>query len=138
MIEAPFEVIGDWPIGTLIGVLLFLSYAAVFALLALWVYKTIDSWRRPLKIGVGVVKGKNFIPAHTQTILIYDANTKTSLPHMIHYPDRWMVIVEVDGHKGSIDTSENYYHNTIENQQVSVEYANGPLSGELYIKSIRS
>ena len=136
LIEMPLETIGDWPIGTLIGIVIFVSYAAVFVLMSLWVYKAIDSWWQPLKVGVGVVRGKNFISAHTQIILIYDANTKTSLPHIINCPDRWTVIVEVSGHKGSIDIPENYYNNIIENKQVSVEYVIGRLSGELYIKSI--
>lgn len=130
------ELIEDWPMGTIIAVIMFACVSAFFALIAWIIFKVIDSCFLARKHGVGRVVSKIFTPAHTQTILIYNAATKTSLPHPIFCPDNWSVSVEINGKQDNMSVSKEFFSLLSENDSVMTEYVSGRLSRSLYIKGL--
>ncbi len=137
-LEIPFEMLGDWPLGTLIGVFLLACYAIVILLIIWGIFRAIDSWFQPIENGMGTVKDKRFTPAYMQTIMIYNAATKTSFPHFIHHSDYWTVTVEVNGSQDSIAVNESYFNEISKGDQVFVDFVTGRISGQFYLRAIYS
>lgn len=128
--------LGDWPIGTFVGLLL-LAAIAIFVGLVLWgLGLAIDSWFLPRQRGKGRVTGKDFTPAHTSTIMIYNVATKTSMPHIVHHPDDWSVTADVEGLNDSISVTQEFYDSVQPNDWVTVDFVRGRFSGGLYLKEM--
>ncbi len=58
----------------------------------------------------GEIVGKSFKAAHTQTILVYNAATKTSLPHVHSYPDTWRVTITNGSDFETFKVDEEFYN----------------------------
>ncbi len=130
------EVLSDWPLGTIIGVILIACVLALIGL-ALWgLCVAADSWFLPKERGMGRVVGKTFTPAHTEMVLIYNAATKTSMPPSVHHPDDWSVNVEVQGKQDDISIAHKFYDSLSKGSSVSAEFVHGRFSGNLYLKKI--
>lgn len=137
MLNELVDMLKDWPLGT-IGAILFIVVALIVLGLAVWgVYVAIDSWFMPRQRRTGRVTGKTFTPAHTTTIYIYNAATKTNMPHHLHHPDSWEVSVDVQGRAGSLSVTEDFYDSVAEGHMVWAEFVSGRLSGDLYVKDLQ-
>lgn len=134
------DMLFDPPLGTLVGVLLIVAIVLVIGLTAYLGYIFIDWLLGTKKSGFGTIVSKKFTPAHTTTILVYNAATKSSLPQIIHHPDSWDVEVEVDGEGGSTAStgvSREYFEKVKEGVRLAVEYKKGGLTkSNLYIQTI--
>lgn len=128
---------GDW-LG--VGItLLFIAILAFLALMLLYiVFRFVDSGFLPKRRVTARIVGRDFSPAHTQTILIANAATKTTQPHFIHHPDRWSVQIEANGERDWIDVKESYYDSVSVNDPASVDIVTGRLSRRMYVKGIYS
>lgn len=91
----------------------------VFAIFA-DVYCWLDTRKLPTTRRDASVTGKEFVPEHTQTLMIYNAATKTSLPHFIHHPDRWYVYVAVDDVRECIQVGKKFYEAVSKGDETAV------------------
>jgi hypothetical protein len=130
------RMLGDWPLGTFIGVLLLLVVLLVAVLIAWGCFVAADSWFLPRNRGMGKIVGKVFTPAHVQPVLIYNAATNLSLPYPVFHPDDWSLCVEVAGRQDSISINKKDFGTLSIGDNVIAEYVSGRLSGGLYLKSI--
>ena len=133
------DMLGDWPVGTLLGVFVLVCLAGVLFLVCLvaWgLFVAVDSWFLPRKRREGRVVGKAFTPAHTEIIMIYSAATLTSLPHPIHYQDEWSVSVDVAGKQGAISVSEKFFDSVSKGDAMLAEYVLGRFSRRFYIRGL--
>ena len=126
----------DWPLGTIVSIVMLCALGLLSYLIVLGTYVAIDSWFLTREKGYGRVVAKYFTPAHTNIILIYNAALKMSLPHPVYHPDNWSVAVDVEGRQSSTSVNQEYYHSARDNDQVIVEYVSGRLSGDMYIKAL--
>lgn len=130
------EILTDWPIGTIAGILFFACILTLIILVARLLFAALDSWFLLRKNGIGRIVAKTFTPAHTEIILIYNSATQTNMPHLIPHSDDWSVRVEVDDKQDSISISKIFFDSLSEDDQVTVEYVRGRLSGNIYIKEL--
>ncbi len=115
------------------------SWFAMIVLLGSIVYGLlflVDYTYRPINKGVGVVISKAFIPEHTQTIWIYNAALKRSLPQTNYYSDEWMLCIKVNDLHDNISVSKNHFHSIKEGQRLRIKYSFGRIYKTLYIKEI--
>lgn len=131
-----FEMFSDWPLGTIVGILILGTVLALAVLAVRGLYFAIDSWFLPKKRGTGRIVGKTFTPAHTQVIMMYNVATKTNMPQIIHRPDDWSVSVEVGGKQDDISIGQELYDLLSEGSMVMAGYVTGRFSGNLYLKEI--
>lgn len=136
MITMLWETLTDWPLGTIVGIILLVCVLVLIGLVMWGLFMAIDSWFLPRRHGTGRIVGKTFTPAHTGMIVIYNAATKTSMPHPIFHPDDWSVSVEVDGRQDSVSVSREFFNSLSENSSVMAEYVWGRFSRNLYIKGL--
>jgi hypothetical protein len=108
----------------LIGIVLWCGFVAV------------DSWGRPHHSDVARVISKHHEAAHIQTILVYNAATKTSLPQLIPHPESWSVNVAVAGSFDSVPVSKDFYDRALVGQLGKADFVCGRLSGRVYVKSV--
>lgn len=135
------EVLADWPVGTLIGIVFILLLIAVVVLIA-WgsaagIYHLIDFAGRPVSSRQGAVTRKTFQPAYTQILLVFNAATKTSLPTPILHPDRWTLEIDLGFGRDTFDVSCDFFHQVGVGSQVVASYRIGRRSHSLNIQSVR-
>ena len=130
------QMLGDWPLGTFIGVLLLFAVLLLAVLIAWGGFIAMDSWLLPRNRDIGKIVSKAFIPAHVQPILTYNAAINLTLPYPVYHSDDWSLCVEVDGRRDSLSVGEKDFNDFREGDNVIAEYVRGRLSGGLYIKSI--
>jgi hypothetical protein len=136
MLEFYWETLLDWPLGTVLAILLAAVVLMLAFMLYLGVYHAADSWFLPHQQAPGHVVGKTFTPAHTTTTLIYNAATKSSMPHVTHHPDSWSVTVQVDDKVDEMDVSKEFYDAVRKNTGVATEYVIGRFSRGLYLREL--
>jgi hypothetical protein len=136
IIKMILDMLYDWPLGTVVGVLILLVVLLLLGLLAWGCFIALDSWFLPRKRNMGKIVEKTFTPAHTKIVLMYNAATKTSMPHPIFYPDDWSVTVEVAECQDSLSVDEDEFDILREGDNVLAEYVTGRISSGLYLKSI--
>ncbi len=122
----------DWPLGTIVGVLVIVVVLLIVGLILWGVFIAVDSWFRPRSRKVGRVIDKTFTPAHTE--MVYNAALKMMTPQFVD--DDWTVSVEVDGQQDSMSVPEEFYDSLAVGKSVWVDYETGRLSGDLYIKEL--
>ena len=134
--EMMTETAMDWPLGTIMAILLALLLIMLIGIICIGLYIAVDSWFLPRQQSKGRVICKKFTPAHTQTIMIYNAALKMSLPSQVFHPDDWSLCIEVDGKQDTISVQHKFYLATKEGSVVDTEYVIGRMSGDLYIKGV--
>ena len=137
-----FELIGDmfndgfWM--SICAILIIVCVLAIVALICYGLYYAIDSFFRPKSEEWGVVTGKTFIPAHNETILVYNAALKMNMPQIIHHPDSWNVEIAIGELTGNIEIGETLYNELNDGDNVYTVFSVGRLNKRnVYIKSIR-
>ncbi len=136
LVNSYFEMLVDWPLGTVLSVLVAFCLGTILFLGAWGLFVAYDSWYLPHEENTGVIVDKEFTPTHTTMILMYNAATKTSLPQPIVHPDKWSVTVELLGKRSSISISQESYEGFLIQDNVLVKYVKGRVSDDLYLKSI--
>lgn len=136
MITDIIDMLKDWPLGTILAILLLAMAILIIGLVALGIYWAADSWWRPLETGMGQVKGKEYTPAHTTVSTSYNVALKMPMTTTTHHPADWSLTVEVNDQEGSISVEESFYDRINEGRKVHVEFVLGRLSGDLYLRSI--
>lgn len=98
------------------------------------IYYAMDAWFLEDVQGDGTAVDKKFTPAHTTTILIYNAATKTSLPHFIHHSDCWEITFKVKNMIGSVQVTKEQFNKLSDGDIAKLTYSYGRISSDLYIK----
>ena len=99
------------------------------------VYYAVDAWFLPNLNGEGTVINKEFTPAHTTTILVYNAATKTSLPQVTHHDDCWEVTFKVNKMSDTVEVTKEQFNRLSNGDIAKLTYSYGRLSSDLYIKA---
>lgn len=126
------DMLRDWPLGTLLGVILLFGGLLIVGLILWGMFVAMDSWFRPHNKKMGRVVDKTFTPAHTQ--MVYNPALKMSTPRFVD--DEWRVSVEVDEKQDSIAVSESFYSSLRQGSPVLAEYVIGRLSRDIYLKDL--
>jgi len=130
------EMLKDWPIGTVLGAIMLLLVLIVLGFVAWGCFIAVDSWFLSKKQGMGKIISKEFTPAHTEYVPMYNAALKTTIPYPMHYEDDWSICVEVAGQQDSISVYQQTFDSLKEGDSVIAEYVSGRFSGGLYLKGI--
>jgi hypothetical protein len=130
------RMLGDWPLGTFVGVLLLLIVLLLAVLIAWGGFIAMDSWFLPRNRGTGKLVSKAFIPAHVQSTLIYNAAINLTLPYPVYHQDDWSLCVDVYGRRDSISVDQKVFGHLSLGENIIADYTIGRLSGGLCIKSI--
>lgn len=137
MIEELMEILIDWPLGTIIGIISMACILAIVGLIGYGAYWAIDSWWQPIIIGYGQISDKEYTPSRIQTIMIYNPATKTSMPQTQYIPDNWELYVKINETIGSISVSKETYDSAKIEQNVFVKYKTGRLNrNNVYLTEI--
>jgi hypothetical protein len=133
------EMLGDWPVGTILGTIIIAVFLLIILLTSLLVMRSIfiaiDSWFLPRNQGRGRVMGKKIIPAHTEMCIGGGPPTAFTF-YPVSYPAVWSVCVEVSGKQAYISVKQEFFDSISEGDSVFVEYVHGRLSGSLYLKNL--
>jgi len=137
MLEFYFDMFKDGIIEAILGILLTMCVLAVAGMILCGIYYVADSVFRPEYEGTGNVIEKTFTPAHTTTVMIYNAVTKTNMPQIVRHPDDWSVSIKIDGLIGVVSIAKDVYSKLKKGCKVRVKYATGRINTKnVYIKKI--
>lgn len=131
-----YDMLLDWPMGTIISILFAALMAMLIGLVGYGLFYLIDSSFLISSRGAGRIIEKEFTPAHTSTLLIYNAALKTSTPQIIDYPDDWSLLIELQDKQGSASVDQETFNALAEGSYATVEYVIGRISGGIYIKNV--
>lgn len=118
------------------GVLNWIVVLALSGLIILGLLFLVDYTYRPINKGTGTVISKEFVPEHTETIYVYNAAIKMSMPQITHYSDEWKLWIDVNDLHDDVSVSENYFNSIKEGQRLRLKYSFGRIWKTLYIKDI--
>jgi hypothetical protein len=132
----------DWPVGTIIGSILFLLMLALVVILvclgAAGIYHLLDFFGMPVASREGTVRDKAFRPAYTEYIYVYNAATKTSMPTPIFHPDRWTLDVDIGIGSDSVDVTGSFYEKVVCGSSIVAQYKVGRISGRINVTGVRA
>lgn len=121
----------DW-VGKLMAIL-FAGFAALIAwLIYMGVYYAADSWFVVPQPGRATVIDHQHTAAWTQTII---HNTgKTSWVQIIHHPESWALVMELDdGRTDTFGVGEETWRTVEKGRKVDVEFKESRISGGAYV-----
>lgn len=126
----------DWPLGTILGVLLALAALLVVGLVLYGLFYVIDSSFLPVLRAPGKVFDKEFVPAHTTYVSTWNPALKITTTTPVHHPDTWNLGVAVVGQRDYISVYQSFYDNTDVGDKVTVDYVLGRISRRVYLRQI--
>lgn len=129
----PFE---EWSWNILLGVFMWILALLVIFLISWGSLYLIDSVGLEERHGEGIIVNKWFEPEHTETILVYNAALKQSMPQIRHYDDTWKVKIAINGITDIISVFEEDYNQLDINQKVNCTYEEGRIWDSIYISGI--
>jgi hypothetical protein len=140
IIEMISKMLLDWPIGSVLGVILSGAILIVIWLVLSEIFCLIDSCFLPIQKSMGEVREKEFTPAHITYISVYDAALKTSRMQPVYHSDEWMVTVEMQN-KGQpvevdLEIEKELFEKISKDTPVLVDYVTGRFSGSIYPKDL--
>jgi hypothetical protein len=124
--------LSDWPIGTIIAIILAIILLAFFLFIIYLIFIIIDSAFVPKKEGFGKIIEKNFTPESTTT----SYNVALKMPTTTTDPPRWTITVEIEDKTEETSISEKKYKSLKKGDNVMVNYGIGRFSGNVYINDI--
>lgn len=128
------KMLQDWPLGTIVGMIL-IAVAIAVVLLALWgVFTAVDSWFLPRRRTTGVITGKHYTAPYTTTH--FHTVGKVMVPQTTHHPEQHDVTIAAGSRSDTISVTKEYWVSAREGDEVTIEYVDGRLSGRLYIKEL--
>lgn len=131
-----WNLVQDWPYGTVGGVLIALAMLGVLGIAGCGLYVAFDCWFLPQHATEGRVAGLAYEAPRLVPMTMYDAATKTNSVHIIHHEASWTVYVEFDDCEGSIEVSKSFYARLRRGDPLRVWYVIGRLSGRKYLQSL--
>ncbi len=134
--EFIWSLLVDWPVGTILGILLIVILVVCLLFVVGGIFLAIDSCFIATSNGVGRVITKIFRAAYSETRFVYNPSLKAVLPQTINHPDKWSLVIEVDGKQGTTCVTKETFNKVSEGKTVAIRYGYGRLSGDLYIKGV--
>lgn len=126
--ETTVWMLKDWPMGTVIGILMIVLILLVMVLVGGLIFTGLDFAWRESQTGMGRVVNKGFIPAHTTTSMMMVG--KVSIPTTHRHPDEWVIGVEIDGcGTDQVSVSQDFYDSTNKGDRLNIEYSTGRFTG---------
>ena len=132
-IDFIYSTLLDWPIGTLFGGMLVVLTLLVAGLVLAGIYYLVDSVGGVVESRSARIVGKTFTPAHMQTIWVYNATSKTTMPTYVFHSDCWTLAVDVGVGRGSFDVSHAFFDSVGDGSSVLACFKRGRLSGKVYV-----
>jgi len=121
----------------MIELLMVICVAAIVGFIGWGIWYLVENVGVPDQQTTGRVVDKKFTPAWMQTIMIYNAATKTSMPSFIHHPDTWTATVKYLSTEGTGEISEDLYNEIAPGSYtVLVTYRTGRFSRNHYLHNI--
>lgn len=130
------EIFTDGFIGIALGIIIWLLALSILFLIVFGLAYLVNFTFLPEKEGYGKVIYKEFIKAHSETIMIYNAALKMSMPQTFYYSDNYSLTIEVDGDQDTVSVTRDFYSRTNYYDILRVKYINGRLWKSLKIKNI--
>ena len=135
MITDIIDMATDWPMGTVLFILMVVAAALVIGLIGWFIFWAIDSWFRPEHTKEATVTDKKFVAAHTTTT--YMTVNKVTTPIITHHPDAWYVAVKfVEGFGGNCQVSETFHDSVSRGDKVQGTFAVGRISKSCYVHGL--
>lgn len=122
------DTLTDWPIGTIICLLLTALGLVIFGMVLWGCYYLADSAFRPLETACGKVINMSHTPARTEMIPTYNDSTKTTTFTPIYHPESWEAEIHFAGVSGSFDVEESLYDQLRIGDSVHAHYVIGRFS----------
>jgi hypothetical protein len=129
------ETLGDFPLGTILAILLAAIFGAAIGIFSYGIFTIADRWDVESQKTEAVVIGKNFSPAHTTTTVVMSNNIM--VPIITEHPDTWTITVDVSGQSEGVEVSEATYDQTDIHQTVEATIQVGKYSEDIYVESVR-
>jgi hypothetical protein len=85
--------------------------------------------------GTGIVRSRDFIPAHTTTSIILVG--AVPVPTEVDHPDSWQVTLDVEGQLVEVKVTQEFYEEVQPGTQIEVVYGKGFLFNEIRVMDIR-
>lgn len=126
----------DWPIGTMLDVMLIASICVLVVLVAGLIFSLCDEVLLPTSRSSGRVEGRRFVAAHTKSVLRYNPIFKMAMPVSVSVPNHWYVTVRVGKERDDLSISKGAYERLSEGQDVHVEYAHRRFTKTLRLEQI--
>lgn len=124
------ETFCDWPLGTVVILLLGLVALGVTLGISYVIFRTLDSWFLVSKRAKGEIVAQHYTPFSMQSILI-DGTIS-----LVPIPESWSVTVQVADGNGNVSVTKQTHNNLPRGRQVEVEYVVGRISGSVYVREI--
>ena len=129
--------LADWPFGTLMSVVIGVCCVGLIGITLRAIFIAIDSWGRPRQERSGVVTGREFIAAHSTTMVVYDPATQMELPQSVDHPEDWRVTVAIDSHRETVSMPKAFFDSVSVGTKIIAKVARGRLSTRIYIRTLR-
>lgn len=134
-----WEMLYDWPMGTIFGLLfgLLIAVIAIFILFIVVIalakiFEAIDSWFVSEIKGVGIIEEKT----HKDPYVSSDIDVISKMPISVYHEASWVLCISINGKIDSTEVNEKYFKSKKEGQNINVSYVFGRISKSLYLKSI--
>jgi hypothetical protein len=124
------ETFSDWPLGTVVIMLLGLVTLGVIFGVLYAIFRTVDSWFLVPQRAKGEVTAQHHTPFSVQSILVGEAIT------LVPIPESWSVTVQVAKGNGNVSVTKRAYSQLPQGRLVEVSYVVGRISGSVYIREI--
>lgn len=136
-----YDMLFEWPIGTIIAVIVATIVMFIGYLIAWGIFTAIDSWFRSIVTGPGAITDKDYKAGHMSTtvapVVNFNGTSGTAIVPT-YVPPEWSVYCKIDYENGGawISVSQNFYDKCKIGQKVKAEYKTGRLSRKIYLESI--
>ncbi len=130
---------GEHLISILLGIMLILMLGVLLMLAVLICYGIIrvaDTWFVSTQTGRGRIRAKQFSPAHTITMLMFNPALKMATPMTYRVPNDYAVRIAIEGKNGWISVDRSHYNQLQTGNSIRIRYRWGRITGKLYIKDI--
>lgn len=130
------KTLADWPLGTLLAIVLLLAAILIGAMLVRGIYIVGDSWWLPAHTTPARVVSKRYTPPEFKTLLIYNATLKASLPQPYVESAAWALTVEVANEQAIARVDEPVFNASPVGSIKQVTFVRGRFSRRVYIRSV--
>ena len=131
------NMLSDWPFGTLFGLAIVVCCAGLIGGCLWAIYAAVDLWGRPRFEQRGVITNREFVPAHTTSMVVYNPATRMTLPEPVPHPDDWRVTVAVGNHSETVSMSQEFFDSVAVGTKVIAKVVRGRFSTNMYIRTLR-
>jgi len=120
----------DWPLGTIVAIVVGGVMLLVFLLITEWIINGIDCLTGTSESGECTVIEKTFTEEHTHILMA----GKVMIPQ--HIDDFWELTLECEGAQGTVYVTQDYYNHVCKGSRVRADFVRGGLVGALHIEKL--